>query len=435
MNKVLLIISREYITRVRKKSFLIMTFVGPLLIAILYGLSIWLVISDLETDEIKKVMVIDESGLFSSKLENNKSIEFEFTDIKIDQAKLLFLNADYYGLLHIPELDINDPKAIKLHGKTQSSFTVQNYIEKSIQKEIERIKMEKAGIEKELIDKIKTRINVETLKLTDEGEEVSSTGIAIGIGMMGAVLIYIFIFMYGVQVMRGVIEEKTSRIVEIIISSVRPFQLMMGKIIGVAAVGLTQFFLWVILVIIITSIINAVILPELTSGTDVLKNMNTDQPQTAQMAQISKMMESLGNINYFNILGCFIFFFMGGYLLYSSLFAAIGSAVDSEADTQQFILPITAPLILAFILAQNVIKNPDSSMAFWLSIIPLTSPVIMMVRIPFGVPGLELALAMILLVVGFLLTTYIAARIYRIGILMYGKKATFKELGKWIFYK
>lgn len=433
MNKIFIIINREYLSRVKKKSFLIMTFVGPLLIAALYGLAIWLAVSDMETDKLNKILTIDESGLFENKLENSKNVEFHFTDISLDEAKLVFLKSDNYGLLHIPEFDIDKPEGIKLHSKTQPSITVQSYIERLIQKEIERIKLERAGINKEIIENIKTNIDLETIKLSEKGEEVSSTGIAIGIGMMGAVLIYVFIFMYGVQVMRGVIEEKTNRVVEIIISSVKPFQLMMGKVIGVALVGLTQFLLWVILVAMITSLINTVILPKITPNKELLENVSNQADQTNQMNDTAKLLHSIVNINYPLILGCFIFFFLGGYLLYSSLFAAIGAAVDNESDTQQFILPITIPLILGFVLAQSVIKNPDTPLAFWLSIIPLTSPVIMMVRIPFGVPPLDIVLSVIFLILGFLLTTYIASKIYRIGILMYGKKPSFKELGKWIF--
>lgn len=435
MEKILLILSREYITRVKKKSFLIMTFAGPLLIALLYGITIWLVISDIDSEEVKKIMVVDESRLFHDKLTNEENTQFEFTDISLEQAKILFLNTNDYGLLYIPQIDINKPIGIKLHCETQPNIGILIRIEKIIQKEIERIKMEKEGIDNKLLEKIKTNIDIETVKLTDKGEETSNAGVAIGIGMISSLLIYLFIFMYGIQVMRGVIEEKTSRIVEVIVSTVRPFQLMMGKIVGVALVGLTQFLLWILLVALITSIINAVFLSDVTSLTQNMGDvsMNTHQGGSNTNSAVN-ILEALKNFNFVEIIACFIFYFIGGYLLYSSLFAAIGSAVDSEADTQQFILPITIPLIFGFILAQNVIKNPDTSLAFWLSVIPLTSPVVMMVRLPFGVPVLEIILSMIMLILGFLLSTYIAGKIYRIGILMYGKKPTFKELGKWIFY-
>jgi len=255
-----------------------------------------------------------------------------------------------------------------------------------------------------------------------------------------------FIFIYGVQVMRGVIEEKTNRILEVIISSVRPFQLMMGKIIGVAMVGLTQFLLWVVLTFALTSVASPLLFGGQSKWDQVKKQMDqveqVEKGSGVSIEEISggdetleEFFEVLSSINIPQILLSFIFFFLGGYLLYSALFAAVGSAVDSETDTQQFMLPITIPLVLAIIVAQTVITNPDSQIAFWFSMVPFTSPVVMMVRLPFGVPAWELYLSMALLIIGFLATTWLAARIYRIGVLMYGKKITYKELGKWLFYK
>ena len=243
--------------------------------------------------------------------------------------------------------------------------------------------------------------------------------------------------------MRGVIEEKTNRILEVIISSVKPFQLMMGKIIGVAMVGLTQFLLWVVFTFLITSAVSPLLLGGESRWDQMMQQMEQiDQEDKKALEEISGSSESLesffevvSSLDIPQILLAFIFFFLGGYLLYSALFAAVGSAVDSETDTQQFMLPITIPLVLAIIVAQTVIANPDSQVAFWFSMVPFTSPVVMMVRLPFGVPAWELYLSMALLIAGFLFTTWIAARIYRVGVLMYGKKITYKELGKWLFYK
>jgi ABC-2 type transport system permease protein len=235
--------------------------------------------------------------------------------------------------------------------------------------------------------------------------------------------------------MRGVIEEKTNRIVEVIISSVKPFQLMMGKILGIAAVGLTQFLLWAILSGLTTTAVTAAFRDELQTQQQAA-TLGQESPATARGQEISQALQALDNLNVPLILGCFIFYFLGGYLLYGALFGAVGAAVDNETDTQQFMLPITIPLILSFVVAQTVIiRNPDGPVAFWMSMIPLTSPIAMMLRIPFGVPAWELLLSMVLLVAGFIFTTWIAARIYRVGILMYGKKVNYKELSKWLFYK
>jgi ABC-2 type transport system permease protein len=284
--------------------------------------------------------------------------------------------------------------------------------------------------------------------IDDQGKSVDDkfeTKMAIGIGL--AVFIYFFIIMYGMQIMRGVMEEKTSRIVEVIVSSVKPFQLMMGKIIGIALVGLTQFFLWVVLSLTLTGVINATIMKNIIKDTQVQQaqkeqvfktgaNMNIKEMQkiNTPMSLINEQ-KGLNDVDFTAIIICFGFYFLGGYLLYGALYAAMGAAVDTETDTQQFMLPVTIPIILSFVFAQYVAMNPTSSLSFWLSIIPFTSPITMMVRLPFGVPMWELALSMSLLVVGFIFTTWIAGKIYKTGILMYGKKTTWRELGKWLFYK
>ena len=281
----------------------------------------------------------------------------------------------------------------------------------------------------QILEGVTTQIEVETIIIGEEGETTGNAEVSFGIGFMCGILIYMFIFMYGTMVMRGVIEEKTSRIVEVIISSVKPFQLMMGKILGVALVGLTQFMLWIILTIIISAFAEVLFFD---AGTISTESMGMSGEQSVILSTLSN---SLAGINILQLLFAFAFYFLGGYLLYSALFAAVGSAVDAEADTQQFILPITIPLIISFILMQPVMDNPDGVLAYWLSLIPFTSPIIMMVRLPFGVNNSELILSMALLVAGFLATTLFAAKIYRTGILMYGKKASYKELWKWLTYR
>jgi ABC-2 type transport system permease protein len=275
-------------------------------------------------------------------------------------------------------------------------------------------------------------------------DKKTNTGLYMGIGLVAAIMIYIFIFMYGVQVMRGVMEEKTSRIVEVILSSVKPFQLMMGKIVGVALVGLTQFLLWVILSTTLYGFASATILrdidmKQIQAKEEIIKigeNLEFEKMgKNNQPTEIAQLWNDFKSVDMVSILLCFLFYFLAGYLLYSALFAAIGAAVDSEAETNQFMLPITIPLIFAFGIAQTVMQDPQGPLAFWFSMIPLTSPVVMMVRLPFGVPAWEIALSMGLLILGFLFTTWLAGKIYRTGILMYGKKITWKELGKWLFYK
>ena len=264
--------------------------------------------------------------------------------------------------------------------------------------------------------------------LLHEGDTTSSsTEASIGIGFITGILIYMFIFMYGTMVMRGVIEEKTNRIVEIIISSVKPFQLMIGKILGVALVGLTQFILWVFLTILISSIAETMFV-----SSEEISNSINSADQSLIFNELTKL---TGGIDLLLIFFSFLFYFLFGYLMYSALFAAVGSAVDAEADTQQFMLPITIPLIFSFILIQPIMDNPDGVLAFWMSIIPLTSPIIMMARLPFGVESWELIFSMLLLILGFICTTFIAGKIYRTGILMYGKKISYKELWKWLTYK
>ena len=294
-----------------------------------------------------------------------------------------------------------------------------------------------AGIDPKLIRESKANVNILTIRLDEDGSESKSyTEIQVAIGIFTSILIYFFIFLFGAQVMRGVIEEKTSRIIEVIVSSVKPFQLMMGKITGIALVGLTQFLLWVVLTGIIYLVFGAVFGADTLSQPSGIQQTLMQQgiavDQNASRQMINQVTEVIGSINFGTIIPTFIFYFLGGYLLYAALFAAIGSAVDNEADTQQFMLPVSAPLILGIILSNFVVNNPDGPVAFWLSLIPLTSPIIMMVRIPFGVPIHELILSMTLLVAGFLFTTWLAAKIYRTGILMYGKKVSWKELWKWM---
>jgi ABC-2 type transport system permease protein len=406
-------------------------------------------ITQLEGD-VKNIGVIDQSGLFSSKFVNTDNIAFETLTGDEDAAKVFLAEGDYYAVLFIPKTEISVPNTAKLFSTLQPNIIVKGYISEIMRKEVETLKLNASGIDPEILQSIKTSINLLTIKVNEGGEEeTSSTELSMAIGFVSGLLIYIFIFMYGALVMRGVIEEKTNRIVEVIVSSVKPFQLMMGKIVGVAMVGLTQFVLWIVFTLIIVTTFLSFYATEMNTYRSSQLNMQEEimssgmkQPgETSEMAGSQEINESLAmvfnsidSINFGVIVGMFLFFFIGGYLLYGALFAAIGSAVDNETDTQQFMLPLTVPLILSIILSQFIMVNPDGPAAFWLSIFPLTSPVIMMVRLPFGVPFLDLSLSIGFMILGFIATTWLAAKIYRTGILMYGKKISYKELWKWLRY-
>jgi ABC-2 type transport system permease protein len=447
MNKILLIIQREYLSRVKKKSFVIMTILGPILMA---GLIIGpALLTQVEDTELKTIAVVDSSYIMKDVIQNTKYLRFVYpqnTDIK--KVKKDFNQSGYYAILYIPHVILNYP-GVQLYSDKQPNLDIIMHISNSLEKEIERLKLKKEGVDENMLKSIKTSVDVKTIKLTEEGKEKEGhTGFAMVVGIVSGIIIYFFIFMYGAQVMRGVIEEKISRIVEIIVSSVKPFQLMMGKIVGVALVGLTQFFLWIIFTVIIVVVVQSALFPDAKTilpakskqAHSLVKTENSgieNQKADVGNKELKEFKNAFNNIDLIDfgvMLGSFLFYFIGGYLLYASLFAAIGAAVDSEADTQQFMMPVTVPLILSIVLLQNIIMYPEGNLAFWFSLIPLTSPVVMMVRIPFGVPYWQVGLSAVILILSFILSTWMAAKIYRTGILMYGKKVNYKELWKWIRY-
>lgn len=444
MNKIRFIILREYLTRVKKKSFIIMTILGPLLMA-----SIWIVPYYLTTldDEVKIVSVLDQSGLFKNGFPGDDNLKFVTAVPELDEAKENMLIEDHYALLYIPLPEANLPSMAILYSDGQSSLEVKNYIKNNMKRILEDEKLRLKGIDRQILRSIQTNVYVSSITIDGSGnEQESSEEIKMVIGLFSAILIYFFIFLFGAQVMRGVIEEKTSRVIEIIVSSVKPFQLMMGKIVGIALVGLTQFLLWIVLTLMIVGVFQISFADEFNKAqpmpTYTSEGLFPDQGQATEEVEqafnnesTNFMIKSLYAINFPLVIGAFLFFFLGGYLLYAALFAAIGSAVDSEADTQQFMMPITIPLILGIVMSQFIINDPGGQVAFWFSMFPLTSPIIMMLRIPYGVQEWELALSAVLLIGGFIFTTWMAGRIYRTGILMYGKKVNYKELWKWFFYK
>jgi ABC-2 type transport system permease protein len=438
MSKILLILQREYLTRVKKKSFIIMTFLGPILLASLMVVPVWLAsLSDIAE---RNVAVLDETGWFTGKFESGDNLKFEMISGDFEYLKEEVLNGKYDALLYIPMPELNIPTNAEFFSKRQVTMNMRSYARNVMRTEVENRKLMASGIDPEVIKSSKTTINIIAIRLSEDGAETKTySEVEFGLGIFSGILIYFFIFLFGAQVMRGVIEEKTSRIIEVIVSSVKPFQLMMGKITGVALVGLTQFLLWVILTAVIYVGFAALFGPEkIASSAEVLApggNLMQEQIEmeaVASQANVAEIFDIIRSINFKVMIFSFLFYFLAGYLLYASLFAAIGSAVDSEADTQQFMLPVSAPLILGIIASNFIVNNPDGAVAFWLSVIPLTSPIVMMVRIPFGVPYWELILSMAVLVAGFIFTTWMAAKIYRTGILMYGKKSSYTELWKWM---
>ncbi|MCK9255448.1 MAG: ABC transporter permease [Bacteroidales bacterium] len=460
MSKIGLIIKREYSTRVKKKTFIIMTILGPILFAALMIAPALLM--QLEDDEFKKIAVIDETGVFSESLISTKHIEFydfsakylnqETFEYDLTKATDDLKDSDYYALLYIPSNAVFNAKgSVILYSYKQPNIGIKMHIAHGLEKKVKDIKFQVTAddldINQEQISEIlrvaNSEIQVVTNIIDDKGEiKESHSEVAMIVGYISGFLIYMFVFMYGSQVMRGVIEEKTSRIVEVIVSSVKPFQLMMGKIIGVALVGITQFALWVVLTIGLVSIGQAIILKDFDPAklnpntTEIGSELSPNSLIPDEKAiEFEKIFQAVYSINYFVIIASFLFYFIGGYLLYGALFAMIGSAVDNEADTQQFMLPITLPMVLGLFVMLTAMQNPNGSLAYWFSIIPFTSPIVMMSRIPYGVPYIDLFISMALLVATFIFTTWFAGKVYRVGILMYGKKVNYKELWKWFRYK
>jgi len=450
MNKISVIIKREYVTRVRKKSFIIMTLLAPLLMAAIIIVPTALMMN--QKGDFKKIAVIEEkSDLFKGVIKNTKDAEFVYLEnVNLNEFKTKFEQEGYYGVLIIyPEI-INTPNAIDLISKKQPPIGLLEHIERSLEKNIEKQKLAAYSIGDldAIMKSIQTDVSVQTKKLDELGNvQKTSTGISMALAYIFGLLMYMLVFIFGSQVMRGVIEEKTSRVVEVIISSVKPIELMMGKIVGIALVGLTQFLMWVILTAGIATVLKTTLsgnsgITEMTQS--LPQNMMTESQAAAgqlatqeispELIEFTRLFDSALNQPWLLIIFAFIFYFITGYLLYASVFAAIGSAVDNETETQQFMLPVTIPIIIGLMVAMGTMQNPESPVAFWCSLIPLTSPIVMMARIPFGVPYWQIGISMLLMVVTFIFFVWMAAKIYRTGILMYGKKTSWKEMWKWLRY-
>ena len=437
MNKIGLIIKREYLTRVRKRSFIIMTFLGPLLLAAIYIVPIMLALN--APNEKRTIAVVDGSHWFEEQFKGNDEQTFIIVEGQpIDTVKEMVKRGAFDMVLYVPPTQLNIPSNAVLYSLNQVPLSTDEYIRSVMKKEIEEQKLLASGVDPDIVDAAKTDINLSVIRMDEEGgEKETFTEVQFVLGMVLAILIYMFILMFGGQVMQGVAEEKNSRIIEVIVSSVKPFQLMMGKIIGVSLVALTQFLMWIMLTGVIYIGFSAAIglsNPSAISAGSVMTQEVLNNDITSNEA-VQNIVQIANSIDFGTIIGCFIIFFILGYLLYGTMYAAVGSLVDSNTDSQQFTLPITVPLIVSMIAAIYIVNAPDGQLALWLSMIPCTSPVVMMVRIPFGVPIIQIVASIAILAVTFVLMTWVAAKIYRTGILMYGKKLSYKEIFKWLKYK
>lgn len=436
--KIGIIIKREYLTRVKKRSFLIITFLAPLFFATLMFLPAILMENSEKFDKKRTIAVCDESTIFRGKFEDTEFNTFKYIDNDIDDAKELVREGIYDGVLYIPATSLNIPTNADLYSTNQIPMSVTSYIRTTMKTVVEHQKLMASGIDPDVVKQSVTNINVQSIRINeeDDSEEVSFSELYFLLGIFLSIIIYFVIFIFGQQVMRSVIEEKTNRIVEVIISSVKPFELMMGKIIGVALVGLTQFLLWILLTLTIVGVTSTFMPTQeiVSTGTVMSEQVVQTVEQTETQDMLQQVFDIISAIPVTYILICFLIYFIGGYFLYSAMFAAIGSAVDNETDTQQFATPISLLLVIPMVCSSIIANAPNSSLAVWLSMIPFTSPVAMMLRIPFGVPPLQLIGSIALLFITFVIFTWIASKIYRTGILMYGKKVSWKEIFKWIKY-
>ncbi|NNC84322.1 MAG: ABC transporter permease [Flavobacteriales bacterium] len=446
MHKVWLIIQREYLTRVKKKSFIIMTILGPLLFVGFIGGAFYLSLDDSREFD---VVLTDSQGMFGKTLFES---DFEDTD-KIryhifpgEMSDVAFMESDFDLKIDIvPELIY--AQSINMYYKEQPGVLITERISDRLERNFERMKLAEAGIDQEEYESLTTPIRIIKYDIANLEEGGADTELGTMVGFIMALMIFMFIILYGSQIMRGVMEEKTNRIVEVLVSSVKPFQLMSGKIIGVAMVGLTQFLLWVVLSFFLMTLAQTMLGDVYVDPAVVLDQQMSTSVQKDTIEDIQAQGEAMNafwsifhQINFPFLIGMFIFFFLGGYLLYGALFAAVGSAVDSETDTQQFMMPMMTPLMFGYIISALSFSNPGSAVLYWCSIIPFTSPVVMMIRVGRMGMGMEavdwlsISASALLLIAGFLFTTWLAGRIYRTGILMYGKKVGYKEIWKWIRY-
>ena len=437
MNKLWLIIQREYLSRVQKKSFILTTLLTPLAFLVFF-IFVGFIMS-YESDEANNIAIIDEDNMLRKAIKDDGNIFFSFPNASLDTLKSQVTQGKYNGVLVIPALSDIQTKNHKLYyySDDQLSLDVEGAIESAVSSKIRDYKITAMDLDPKLVESLRTSIEIDPEPIAEGGEDISSmrTAIGAGLGFIMGIIMYMGVFIYGMMIMKSVMEEKTSRIVEVMISSVKPFQLMMGKIIGVGAVGMTQFLVWIILIPLVSIVVNLVFgfdPQDMQGGGMAAAQMDPDDIQ----GKIMVAMEELGSIEWWMIIPLFLLFFIGGYFLYASLFAAVGSAIgDDIGESQSLTLPISIPVLIAFYIMMVSVQSPHSTLAVWSSIFPLFSPIVMPARLAFDVPWWQIALSLVLLIATVVFFVYLSGRIYRIGILMYGKKVTLKELGKWMFYK
>ena len=455
LRNIQIIIGREYMTRVKKKSFLLITFLGPVFFAAVCLLPA--IIMNMTSEQTKNIALVDESGIIMPRVQDTELVDFnDYTGYSVDTLKSQMFSEEIDIIVSVSPLDTAGRSVnVTAYAAKPISVDMKLAIADQIDEAVEDYRLtlyEMDGL-KQIMEDVESHVTVETVKVTEDGnEEASSSEVSMIISLVLAMVIYMFIIMFSGMVMQSVIEEKASRVVEVLVSSVKATELMFGKIIGVACVAMTQFMLWVVLTFGLVTVVSSVVGFEslLGSATAPTEQMNqlteslaTDQMNMDMMTNVSMpqegemgaMLEALAKIDYGQLLFAFVIYFILGYLLYASFFAAIGSAVENEADTQQLQLPVTIPLMLAFFIAFYAFKAPDSPIVFWGSMIPFTSPIVMLARIPYDVPAWELLLSIGILVVTFIACGWASAKIYKIGILMFGKKTSFKDLWKWLKQK
>lgn len=439
MSNVSIIIQREFNERVRKKSFIISTLLMPLLMLLLMAAPA--LVMQFSRGEEKTIAVVDQSGLVAPQLEDDEELSFRIVDMPVEEARKQ--TEGLFGVLWIGADILADPSAVKLYANSSSSLSLEQSITGRIERILEAEKLKAYDIDnlQQILDEVATSVTMQTFrndKSQEEETQAGSSAVATAAGFILGMILYMFLLMYGAMVMQSVIEEKQNRVLEVMVSSVRPFQLMLGKILGVAAVAVVQVLIWGVLIVVLGSFVMPMLLPEeVLAGAQA---MQQGMPDATALAGVNPdMLQAVAAVTdtayIAKLFGCLVLFVFGGYLLYSAMFAAVGSAVDNVQDTQQFQLPITLPIILALIVMMTVIKDPNSPLAFWCSMIPFTSPIVMMARVPYGIPWWEVALSLAILYASFVAMVWFAAKIYRVGIFMYGKKPSFKELLKWVRYK
>ncbi|MBP0903941.1 ABC transporter permease [Mariniflexile gromovii] len=434
MNHLPLIIKREYLTKVKNKSFIVMTILSPLIMIALISVVAYL--SQLNNDTVRTITVLDESGFAKGVFENTDKTKYNVLEnMSLSDAKVLAKESSSIGLLHIDRVE--NIQTISNHGKFYSeespSLSLISDLESKLEKKLTNVMLLENGVDLQMINDSKIRVNIAQESFAGEKTSKIDSVMKLAFGGAAGYLLFMFIIIYGNMIMRSVIEEKTSRIIEVIISSVKPIQLMLGKIIGTSLAGITQFVIWLVIGGILLSVVSIIFGINIQTPQQEMMEKAMANPELSM--QVQDLINAFFHLPLANLITAFILFFIGGYLLYSSLYAAIGAAVDNETDTQQFMFPIIMPLILAvYIGFFTVIEDPHGTVSTVFSFIPFTSPVVMLMRIPFGVPIWQQLVSLFILIATFMFTVWFAAKIYRVGILMYGKKPTYKELIKWIKY-